>query len=82
MPVDILGGQPQSLAFIVPEDALRGNEEVLRSIAEKILREMNIQSPAAVEQFTFDDERVIHSIQNNNRVTNIFIRNPSEGTNP
>lgn len=82
LPVDIIDGQPQSLAFMVPDDALRGNEEVLGSIARKILSEMNIQRTAAVEQFTFDDERVIRSIQNNNMVTNIFIRGAPRGTNP
>lgn len=83
LPFVIVGGQPQGLAFMVSPEAYRGNEQVLTSVANKIRLEMNIvQNELTGEQFAFDDERVIRAIQNNNIVTNIFIRNAPQGTNP
>jgi hypothetical protein len=80
LPLTIRDGQPH-LTFLVSPDAYMGNEEVLTSVANKTLREMNIQESVTGERFTHQNERVVQAIQNN-IVTNIFIRSAPQRTNP
>jgi hypothetical protein len=72
LPLTIINGQTH-LTFMIPDEVYRANEEVLRTAADKVLHEMNVQESVTGERFTFRNERIVQAIQNN-MVTNVFVR--------
>lgn len=69
-------GKPY-LSFLLPDDALTGEERrLLDFIANKVLDKMNIQPELTVEEFTYKNGKKDNLVQAmlDNTVTNIFIR--------